>query len=154
MRSVRCSIAAVMMLAYVAGCARRAPDATPSPSSTTVYLAQRIRTLDSQRPLVQALAVRDGKVLATGSRDEVLSAAGVDARVVDLGDATVVPGLSDAHGHLSSLGRSLSSVILVGADSRAEALKRLEAAPGSAFQSDWLIGQGWDQNDWPEKTFP
>jgi predicted amidohydrolase YtcJ len=153
MRSVRCSLAAVL-LACLTGCAHRAPEVTHSPSSTTVYIARQVRTLDPQHPLAEALAVKDGKVLATGSRDEVLSAAGADARVVDLGDTTVVPGLTDAHGHLAGLGRSLSSVILVGANSRAEALERLKAAPRSAFQSDWLIGQGWDQNDWPEKAFP
>jgi len=153
MRSVlRCL--AVVLLACVTGCAHRAPDAAPSPASTTVYVARRVRTLDPQRPLAEALAIQNGKVLATGTRDEVLAAAGADARVVDLGEATVVPGLSDGHGHLAGLGRALSSVILVGADSRAEALERLEAAPRSAFQADWLIGQGWDQNDWPEKAFP
>jgi hypothetical protein len=144
----------VVLLACVTGCAHSAPDAAPSPASTTVYVARRVRTLDPQRPLAEALAIRDGKVLATGTRDEVLTAAGADARVVDLGEAIVVPGLSDGHGHLAGLGRALSSVILVGADSRAEALERLEAAPRSAFQADWLIGQGWDQNDWPEKAFP
>jgi predicted amidohydrolase YtcJ len=154
MQRVRGALSAVMLLACVAGCARRAPDSTPSPSSTTVYVARRVRTLDASRPLAEALAVRDGKVLATGTRDEVLSAAGSDARVVDLGDAVVVPGLTDAHGHLSGLGRALSAVSLVGATSQQEVLERLKAAPHSAFQGDWLIGLGWDQNDWPEKAFP
>lgn len=154
MQRVRCSLAAVLLLACVAGCARRAPDGMPSVSSTTVYLARQIRTLDPERPLAEALAVSDGKVLATGTRAEVLALAGGDARVVDLGEATVVPGLTDAHGHLAGLGSSLSAVILVGAPSREEVLQRLGAAPRSAFQADWLIGYGWDQNDWPEKAFP
>src|SRR5512140_2461305 len=142
MQRVRCALSAVILLACVAGCARRAPDSTPSPSGTTVYVARRIRTLDPSRPLAEALAVRDGKVLATGTRDEVLSAAGSDARVVDLGDATVVPGLTDGHGHLSGLGRALSAVALVGTNSRQEVLERLKAAPHSAFQGDWLVGLG------------
>jgi predicted amidohydrolase YtcJ len=154
MLRVRGVLSAVILLACVAGCARRAPDSTPSSSSTTVYVARRVRTLDSSRPLAEALAVRDGKVLATGARDEVLAAAGSDARVVDLGDAIIVPGLTDAHGHLAGLGRALSTVSLVGATSRQEVLTRLKAATSSSFQGDWLIGQGWDQNDWPEKAFP
>jgi predicted amidohydrolase YtcJ len=154
MQPVRYSLAAVILLACALGCARRAPDATPSPTSTTVYVAHRVRTLDPARPLAEALAVRDGKVLAVGTRDEVLSTAGGEARVVDLGDATVVPGLTDAHGHLSGLGRALSAVVLAGASSRAEVLQRLQAAPRSAFQGDWLVGVGWDQNHWPEKAFP
>ncbi|HYH94779.1 MAG TPA: amidohydrolase [Hyalangium sp.] len=155
MQGVRCSLVAVLLLACVPGCTRRAPDTKPPPSSsTTVYLARHVQTLDPARPAAEALAVRDGKVLATGSRDEMISAAGSEARVVDLGEATVVPGLTDGHGHLAGLGRALSAVTLVGADSRQEVLSRLKAAPRSAFQGDWLIGQGWDQNDWPEKAFP
>ncbi len=151
MRRLPLLLSAALLLA---GCAHHAPEAASSPSTTTVYLARRVRTLDPARPLAEALAIRSGKVLATGSRDEVLSAAGSDARVVDLGDVTVVPGLTDAHGHLSGLGSGLSTVNLVEARSRQEVLQRLEAAPPSAFRADWLLGRGWDQNDWPEKAFP
>ncbi|AEI63021.1 putative lipoprotein [Corallococcus macrosporus] len=131
------------------------PGPAPTPTATTtVYVAQRIRTLDPAKPQVQALAVKDGKVLATGTREEVLAAAGQDARVVDLGSATVVPGLTDAHGHLAGLGRGLVTVDLQGVDTKEEALERVSSAPSSAFQGEWLLGRGWDQNDWPEKTFP
>jgi predicted amidohydrolase YtcJ len=147
----------VLLLTGVAGCARHAPEAEAGQApaaGTTVYVARRVRTLDADRPVVEALAVREGKVLATGTRDEVLAAAGAGARVVDLGDATVVPGLTDAHGHLAGLGSGLVTVDLEGAATRAEALARVAAAPESSFQGEWLIGRGWDQNDWPEKAFP
>ena len=145
----------MLLLVFVAGCPRHGPDVKPPPSSTTtVYLAHRVRTLDPARPLAEAIAVRDGKVLAVGTREEVHAAAGQEARVVDLGDATVVPGLTDGHGHLAGLGRALSAVGLVGATSRQQVIERLKAASRAAFQGDWLIGEGWDQNDWPEKAFP
>lgn len=154
MRRVRCSLVAVLLVACAAGCARRAAEPSPTASSVTVYTAQTVRTQDPERPRAEAFAVRDGKVLAVGSRQEVLAAAGAGARVVDLGEATVVPGLTDAHGHLASLGRALATVRLEETRSRAEILERLKAAPTSAFQGDWLVGSGWDQNDWPEKAFP
>lgn len=155
MQRVRYAFAAVLLVACMAGCPRRGPDVKPPPSSvTTVYVAHRIRTLDPERPLAEAIAVRDGKVLAVGTRDEVHAAAGHEARVVDLGEATVVPGLTDGHGHLEGLGRALSAVGLVGTRSKQEALEKLKAATRAAYQGDWLIGQGWDQNDWPEKAFP
>lgn len=154
-------LGAVLLLTSVSGCTRRVPpvDDNPAPvpeptATTTVYVAERIRTLDPAKPQVQALAVKDGKVLATGTKDEVLAAAGKDARVVDLGSATVVPGLTDAHGHLAGLGRGLVTVDLQGVDTKEEALERLASAPSSAFQGEWLLGRGWDQNDWPEKAFP
>lgn len=63
----------------------------------TVYLAERVWTLDAARPRAQALAVRDGRLLAVGTREEAGAAEGPTARRVDLGAATVVPGLVDAH---------------------------------------------------------
>jgi hypothetical protein len=120
----------------------------------TVYVARKVRTLDAAKPEATALAVKDGKVVATGTREEVLAAAGEGARVVELGEATVVPGLTDAHGHLAGLGSGLVSVNLEGASTKAEALERVAAAPKTAYQGEWLLGRGWDQNDWPEKAFP
>ncbi|HZI15799.1 MAG TPA: amidohydrolase [Myxococcus sp.] len=154
MRRLGGLLGAVLLLS---GCARRGPEpetgAKPS-GPATVYVARKVRTLDAAKPEATALAVKDGKVLATGTRDEVLAAAGADARVVELGDATVVPGLTDAHGHLAGLGSGLVSVNLEGASTKAETLERVAAAPKTAYQGEWLLGRGWDQNDWPEKAFP
>ncbi|TQF12856.1 amidohydrolase [Myxococcus llanfairpwllgwyngyllgogerychwyrndrobwllllantysiliogogogochensis] len=145
-------LGAVVLLSASSGCTRNTPGAEAT--GTSVYVARRIRTLDAARPVVEALAVREGKVLATGTRDEVLAAAGAGARVVDLGEATVVPGLTDSHGHLSALGQWEATVSLLGATSKAEALARVASAPSTSFQGEWLVGQGWDQNDWTEKAFP
>ncbi len=121
---------------------------------TTVYVARHVRTLDAARPEARALAVRGGKLLAVGSREEVLAAAGAGARVEDLGAATLVPGLVDAHAHLAGLGRSLTTVRLEGSASVEEAVQRLAEASRTSFQGDWLLGKGWDQNAWPTRAFP
>jgi hypothetical protein len=121
---------------------------------TTVYVARRIRTLDAGKPEAEALAVRRGRVLAVGTKAEVLEAAGEGARVVDFGSAVVVPGLVDAHAHLAGLGRSLTVARLEGAGSVDEVIQRLADAPSTSFQGDWLIGKGWDQNGWPGQGFP
>jgi predicted amidohydrolase YtcJ len=115
-----------------------------------VYVAERVRTLDPAQPLAEALAVRGGKVEAVGTRAQVLERVGAGARVVELAGATVVPGLVDAHAHLSGLGRALNTLSLVGAKTKAEALERIRSAPRSSLQGDWLVGRGWDQNDWTD----
>ncbi len=154
MRGIRTALA-VLLLATVSGCAKQPPQGpSQQDAKTTVYVAKHIRTLDADKPRAEALAVRDGKVLAVGTKDEVLAAAGAGAKLVDLGDATVVPGLTDAHGHLAGLAQNLASVDLVGAPTRQEALERVAKAPASSYRGEWLFGAGWDQNDWPEKTFP
>ncbi|NOK07671.1 amidohydrolase [Corallococcus exercitus] len=151
-------LGALVLSVGASGCSRRVPEGTPAEQAVadapTVYVARRIRTLDAVKPEAQALAVRDGKVLAVGTREEMLAAAGTTARVVELGDATVVPGLTDSHGHLAGLGQALASVRLEGTTSLEEVRQRLEKAPSTAHQGDWLVGQGWDQNDWSTPRFP
>lgn len=119
---------------------------------TVVYVA-RIRTMDPARPLAEAVAVRDGKVVAVGSRAEVERSVS-SARVVERPGAVVVPGLIDAHAHLVGLGMGLSTLRFSEARSLDEVLAIAAKAPKESFQGDWLIGRGWDQNDWPDKRFP
>lgn len=137
--------------ALAASCARGLPDAM---SDTTVYVAAKVRTLDSKRPLAQALVVRDGKVAFVGERGEAIAAAGAGARVEELPGAVIVPGLVDAHAHLASLGRSLSLVRLSEAKSPEECVARMKQAGKESWQGDWLMGRGWDQNDWAVQQFP
>ena len=148
--SARLALAAAV-LALGTGCAKRSPDGM---GETRVYVAAKVRTLDAQRPLARAVAVQGGRVLAVGTRDEALAAAGAGAHVVELPGATIVPGLVDAHAHLLSLGRSLSLVKLSDAKSAEECVARMQQAPQGSAQGDWLMGRGWDQNDWAVKEFP
>ncbi|WNG43779.1 amidohydrolase [Archangium minus] len=146
------ALVGAVVLALGVGCARRAPEGARV--ETTVYVARRIRTLDEKRPDAEALAVRRGQLVAVGTKAEVLRAAGEGARVVDFGNAVVVPGLVDAHAHIAGLGRSLTVARLEEARSVEDVVRRLGEAPSTSFQGDWLIGKGWDQNGWPGKEFP
>lgn len=90
------------------------------------------------------LCVRFGKVAPSSPHGAVL----------DLDGAFVVPGLQDAHGHLLGLGSSLVEVNLVGAPSYAEVVARAAAAAAKAPVGSWVVGRGWDQNLWADKTMP
>jgi predicted amidohydrolase YtcJ len=120
---------------------------TANTDEAVLYAAARVRTLNPERPLAEAIVIRWGKVLAVGARQE-LEAAHPRARVVVLEGATIVPGLADAHGHLASLGRSLSILNFVGAASVEEALQRAQRATAASYEGEWLVGRGWDQNTW------
>ena len=91
------------------------------------------------------------------------------AEVIDISQHTVVPkgkeevslngqhlypGFIDAHGHLFGYARTLSTVNLVGASSKEECIQRIAKYIELHPNEQWIIGRGWDQNDWPEKTFP
>ena len=110
----------------------------------------RIHTLDPQRPAATWMQWdTQGRLVALGDGEAPASANAIDAQ-----GRTVVPGLIDAHGHLMGLGHSLLRADLVGAASKAEVVERLQAFERELPEGAWLLGRGWDQNDWPEKAFP
>ena len=86
----------------------------------------RIVTLDPKGSVRQALAVRDGRIAATGSNAEVRKLAGRGTRVVDLGGRTVIPGMIDSHLHGIRAGQTFGTEVnWIGAASIDEALGRI-----------------------------
>ncbi len=123
-------------------------------AEVTILSAHRIDTMDTAQPQAQAMAYdASGKILALGDA-ATLAQRYPGAQRLDVGNATVVPGLIDAHGHLPSLGMSFLQVDLDGTRSKAEILARLQAFAAKLPPGAWLTGRGWDQNDWPEQAFP
>ena len=123
-------------------------------AEVTLLTAAKIHTMDTAQPTVPAMAYDDsGRILALGDA-ATLRKRYPKAQRLDLGDATVIPGLIDAHAHVSGLGMTMLSADLVDATSKQEVLQRLQAFEKQLPPGAWLIGRGWDQNDWPEKTFP
>jgi len=142
--------AAACSLLLLSTCmARGTRNVGSGPDAVVLYTARLVRTLDAERPAAEALAVQWGKIAAVGSRSE-LESKYAGARVVSLPEATIVPGLADAHAHLASLGSSLSLVSFIGTDSLEQVLERAKRPPASSYQGEWLVGRGWDQNDWRE----
>ncbi len=101
-----------------------------------------------------AVAVAGDRVTFVGDDAGARALAGPDTRVVDVRGGLVLPGLVDAHAHLSSLGESLRILSLVGTRSAREIRSRVRDAQRSHPPGDWLVGHGWDQNDWETTGFP
>ncbi|MEO6864480.1 MAG: amidohydrolase family protein [Gemmatimonadaceae bacterium] len=113
-----------------------------------------IYTVDDSRPAAEAFAVRNGVFTFVGSEREALALKGPNTRVVDLHGATVVPGLADAHGHLTELGATLHEADLAGSLSYDEVIERTKKHAGTVPRGEWVMGHGWDQNRWASKQFP
>jgi predicted amidohydrolase YtcJ len=105
-------------------------------------------------PRVQALAARDGRIVATGTDAEIRKLAGPKTQIVDLGGHFVLPGLNDAHVHLANAGFEKLNVNLVGAKSLAEMLARIAAAAKTTPAGEWLVGRGWDHTLWQDPKLP
>jgi len=111
-----------------------------------------VYTVDSSFSKCSAVAVKEGVIVATGSDEEILNSY-KSSTVTDLEGASLYPGFNDAHCHLYSLGESLLTVNLRGAESFEEILSRLTQKYESS-KPDFLLGEGWDQNLWKVKEFP
>ncbi len=120
----------------------------------TVYYNGKFYTMDGDVPSAEAVAVAGGRIVGVGSIEEMLDLSGPDAERIDLGGRTVVPGLVDAHAHFIGYANNLARIDLVGTRSIAEVRERLEAGVAGSMRGGWILGRGWDQNDWPEKVFP
>ncbi len=93
----------------------------------------------------------DGKVIRTlGPADD----AGVKGKVVDGGGRTLLPGLIDAHGHVTELGRDALQLDLVGTTSVADLQRRLRDYAAAHPEAQWIQGAGWNQELWTVKRFP
>ena len=101
-----------------------------------------------------AVALAGGKILSVGTDELILQAKGLDTKVVDLGGATVIPGLVDSHCHLYGLGKSLAQIDLMGTESPQQILDLVEAGATKFAADTWIEGRGWDQNDWEIKEYP
>ena len=130
--------------------------ALPANAEVRVLSARIIHAGDSPRVPATALAwdTGTGRLLAMGAR-ELLLQRYPQATHIDVGSATVVPGLIDAHAHLAYLGSTLAQADLSGARSRTEVVQRLRAFEQTLAPGEWLLGSGWDQNRWEDgAAFP
>ena len=149
--SMKTALATYLLAASASGLALGAPAAA---AEVTVLSAARIHTMDTTQPRAQALAYGDdGRILAVGDTVDLLQRYPA-ARRIDAGSATVIPGLIDAHGHVGGLGLTRLRADLVDTRSTADVLQRLQAFARDLPIGAWLLGRGWDQNDWPQKRFP
>ncbi|MCR6719803.1 MAG: amidohydrolase [Chitinophagaceae bacterium] len=112
----------------------------------------KIYTVDSLFSTAEAMAVKDGKILATGTLADLQHM--YEAKeTVEANGKFIYPGFIDAHAHFVGYGLDLQSADLIGTDSWEEVLERLTAF-AATHPTGWIEGRGWDQNDWPVKEFP
>jgi predicted amidohydrolase YtcJ len=112
-----------------------------------------IYTVDSSFSVAEAMAVKDGKIIAVGKNDEIQKKYSA-AENIDAKGAAVYPGFIDAHAHFVGYGSSLFQVDLFGTATWEEAVARVKEFAAKHPDLPWIQGRGWDQNKWPGKTYP
>jgi predicted amidohydrolase YtcJ len=127
--------------------------ASAPPADLIIHNA-RIYTVDRANSVAEAIAVSGDRIAAVGSNADMLERRGGQTRVIDAQQGAIVPGLHDAHGHFVGLGESLQIVDLRGTSSYDEVIDRVRQRVATAAPGEWVLGRGWDQNDWPQKQWP
>lgn len=137
-----------LLLSLVTACTSGANDAD------LVLFNGKVITVDSTDAIAQAVAVKDGRIIAVGSDSAVLAHAGRATQRVDLQGRTVTPGLLDAHAHFAAAGVDRMFVLDLSypnatsvADVQAKVTERLAAAKAG----EWISGRGWDEGKLAER---
>lgn len=122
------------------------------PKADLIIYNAKIYTVDSVFSDASSLAIKDGRIVAIGKNDFILSRYGADVQI-NAEKHFVYPGFIDAHSHFYGLAFEQRYADLSGAKSFDEVIVLLKAWRKEHPQG-WLLGRGWDQNNWPGQRFP
>src|SRR3990172_7149746 len=118
-----------------------------SPPPALLLTHGRIHLRADDEATVEALLVVGGRVLAAGADAELRGLWPRRVEVFDVRGRFVLPGLCDAHLHLEKYARAVGLVDCETTTPQA-CLDRVRARALSTSQADWVVGHGWNQNDW------
>jgi predicted amidohydrolase YtcJ len=130
----------LLLCLSLAGCGQ-----PTAPAPDLIVVNGLVWTGDRDRPEAEALAIRDGRIVALGTSDTVRAMATPATRVIDVQGRRVVPGFNDAHWHLP-LRRPID---LSGAGTLQEIQRRLAPARAGGTSAEWVLGRGWGPTDFP-----
>jgi len=145
--------------------------ATPKPDSTrisqksriadTIYINATVITVNDAQPTAEAVAVRDGKILAVGDRRTIEQLKGKSTQIIDLQGQTMVPGFIDPHGHLFQQGvAAVVADLLPPPDGDVDTIAKLQdklrawSQTPTAKRLGWIVGNGYDDSQLKEQRHP
>lgn len=140
-------IALFAVAALSLGCADRDP-------ADLVLRNGNVVTVDDENPSAQAIAVRDGLIVAVGSDAAIEAYVGVATQVIDLDGKTAIPGFIEGHGHFTGVGLSTLQLNLMDVANWDEIIAMVENAVAEAEPGQLIQGRGWHQEKWDRTPEP
>ena len=114
----------------------------------------KLHTQDKKHPNESAIALRDGRILAIGNDAEIKALSGDKTEEIDLKGKRVLPGFTDSHIHFYEWALLLRGIMLEDTRSLAEVQTRVKNAAKNQAAGTWIIGQGWNQDNWGDPRTP
>ena len=127
----------------------------PKESATMIIHGGTIYTVDSNQATVEAVAVKDNKILFAGSLEDAESFKNKQTELIDLEGKTMTPGLIEGHGHFMGLGYNELELDLMYTNSYQDIIDAVAERVKTAEPGEWITGRGWHQSKWdsvPEYT--
>jgi len=115
-----------------------------------VFINGIIYTVEDDQPTAEAVAIRDGIILAVGTNEEIEAYIGKNTETFDLQGMTMTPGLIESHAHLMGIGYNKLDIDLMYVKTYDELVEKVAEAASKAEPGEWITGRGWHQDKWIE----
>src|SRR5690606_9925986 len=122
----------------------------PENPADKVFINGTVYTVAERTPKAEAVAVKDGMILAVGTSAEIQDYVGDATEVIDLQGMTMTPGLIESHAHLMGIGYNKLELDLMYVKTYDELVAKVAEAAAKAKPGDWITGRGWHQDKWIE----
>jgi predicted amidohydrolase YtcJ len=127
---------------------------TKSPTADVILIHARIYTVNASQPWAEALAIRNGKILAAGKDDEISHYRGASTRVIDGKGRLVLPGFTDCHVHFMDGSFSLQQVNVEDAKNLEQVQQQIKSYAEAHANDAWVLGRGWSYPIFPPSGMP
>jgi predicted amidohydrolase YtcJ len=105
---------------------------------------------------IEAIAIKDDRILATGTEEEIMKLKGSDTELMDAAGQFVMPGFIEGHGHFPNFGKSLQNLNFLNDTSWNDIVEKVKNKAASSKEGEWIYGRGWHQEKWrstPDENF-
>lgn len=150
--SARLRTLCLLVAAALTACSGGEPG--PASAADLVVTNGRVVTMDEALPEAEAVAMKDGRILAVGSAAEMQAHVGDGTEVVDAAGRLVIPGFIEGHGHYGGLGDARMILDLTTTTSFDDIVAMVEDAASDAEPGEWIRGRGWHQEKWSSTPEP
>lgn len=122
----------------------------PRQSADMIIVNGNVWTVDANQPKAEAVATREGRIIAVGSSEDINKLKDEHTKTIDAAGAFVMPGWIEGHGHFSGLGQSLQNLNFLKSQNWDEIVAMVEAKAKTLKPGQWIEGRGWHQEKWNE----
>ncbi|MEN8244555.1 MAG: amidohydrolase [Thermodesulfobacteriota bacterium] len=119
-----------------------------------ILLNGNIRTMDDDFPLAQAVAINNGRIIAVGNNDAIGAMANASTRQINLEGKLTLPGMFDSHFHYYEWAQMRKNLNLADVTSFSACMQKIQESAKIEKPGKWIIGQGFNESDWPENRIP